>query len=174
MVMVLQPPHIAANSRLKMIERNFECPVDVRSRAAGLHQRARAQVHGAICAESDPFLHECDARFGMAIEVLSHRCREPLTNVLRQGLANFDLLSSNTTLHHVSVRTSGFRPPAKFARPKKARTIGRPPKAVNRALGCAAGQFQLAQAAPFHRRRNPQCFTIFCDRPARDIDAFVT
>src|SRR5579871_3118073 len=132
MVMVLQPPHIPANAGLKMIERNFECPMDVRPRTLGLHECSRTEVHGAIRAESEPFLHECDARFGMAIEVFSHRCREPLTNVLRQGLANFDLLSSNATLHHISVRTSGFRPPAKLARPKKARTIGRAPTAVNR------------------------------------------
>ena len=173
MVMVLQAPHIPANARLKMIERTIECPLGVGPRAAGLHECARTEVHGAIRAISNPFLHECDARFGMAIEVFSHRCREPLTNVLRQGLANFDLLSSYTTLHHVSVRTSGFRPPAKLARPKKARTISRPPIPVNRALAGPVGRLQLALAAPFHGRRNPQCFTIFCDRPARDIDAFI-
>jgi hypothetical protein len=67
-----------------------------------------------------------------------------LTNVLRQGLANFDLLSSNTILHHVSVRTSGSRPTAILARPKKARTIGRGPIPVNRPLGCGVGRLQLA------------------------------
>jgi hypothetical protein len=93
---------------------------------------------------------------------------------LRQGLANFDLLSSNTILHHVSIRTSGSKPPAKLARPKKARTIGRGPTPVNRALGPAVGGLQLTQPPPLHGRWYPQCFTIFCDRPARDIDTSTT
>ena len=127
-----------------MIESDSERRIGVRPNTLGPHECSRTEMHGAIRAKSDPFFHECDARFGIAIEDFSHRRREPLTNVLRQGLANLDLLSSNTTLHHVSVRTSGSRPPAKLARPKKARTIGRAPIPVNRPLGTGVSRFQLA------------------------------
>jgi len=170
--MVLEAPHIAANTLFKMIERGIERLMSIRSRATGLHESSRTQMYGAIRTEFRSFSHECHARLSITIEVFSYRRREPLTNALRQGLANFDLLSSNTNLHHVSVRTSGFKPPAKLARPKKGRNIGRAPIPVNRRLRPADGRFQLAQAAPLNGRRYTQCFTIFCDRPARYIDAF--
>ena len=103
-----------------------------------------------------------------------YRRRDFFTHVVRQRLADHDLFSRNANVHHFP---SDLPHPLRAAEPvcpKKARTIGRDPMTVNLPSLRGVRDFHLAQTAPFNGRGNAQRFTIFCDRPACDVDAIRT
>ncbi len=110
----------------------------------------------------------------LAIKMFFYRCRDLFTHAVRQRFADHDLFSRNANVHHFRSDLPRSLRAAEPVCPKKARTIGRDPMAVNLPSLSGVRDFHLAQSAPFNGRGYAQGFTIFCDRPTRDVDAVST